>query len=116
MIERAANGAGAGDRRIVELSYPVTYGYGPKQRYLTVSRLNLEMPATKKARRLGFPTPTIGYCLRLLSLMTGIPMNAIEDMDSSDFNTAIHAAYEVLRSYHARHGLSLPPMQQGNVQ
>jgi len=100
-------------RRAIELATPITYTDGATKKLITISRLEIKMPKPKRLRRLGPATETVAYYYRVLSLMTGLPIEAIEKIDAADLNTTVDAVYETLRLYQARRGDFLPPMPQG---
>jgi len=98
-------------RRVLDLAHPVTYSHGAFKKPVTITRLVLNMPSSmKKLRRLGRPVATIDYYIQLLTLMAGLPVKVIEEIDASDLKPGIVAVYEILRSHHAYSGISLPPM------
>jgi hypothetical protein len=100
-------------KRAIELATPITYTDGATKKLITISRLEIKMQKPKKLCRLGPATETVTYYSRLLSLMTGLPIEAIEKIDAADLSTTMDAVYETLRSYQARRGDFLPPMPRG---
>ncbi len=84
-------------KRVLELARPITYVHGAENRSITVSRIELNTPKAKKLRRLGAPNASFDYFLRVVSLMSGIRVGVLEEMDICDLQPILQTAYEMLR-------------------
>lgn len=100
-------------RRTIELATPIIYTDGATKKQITLSRLEIKMPKAKRLARLGPSSQTVAYYSRVLSLMTGLPLEAIEKLDAADLSTSMDAVSEILCTYHARRGEFLPPIPRG---